>query len=369
MASSTARNQIATALMGLEDCPESVKMMLLSSLPNAFGPNVHKYQQEVALMIRKTLETARSGASEAQAAISQSVDEARTALEVCQADEVSMKAAEDEARAFLDEKSAALESRKAAVKKEDEVRREAEAAKEVVAAETKILEEAKAELESLKNGYFQMLLDGGWGDEELRDQGIEAVCNYLQEEGGDVVLLAALPKALSNAPANRGDFDAIAVEAALTTLSEKMSSLAQRIEVSTAQSEDAEAEYLGAWAIWDVARDQEKAASDERDEAEAAHEKVIVQKKLAMSKVQDQDAALAAVLTQATLLEGKLQQLDQALMGLTQLEAGDDAVEKENVENAMEVDKENKGNVTGAEQDIKASPMAVDVPLPIAVSA
>merc|ERR1719502_602290 len=59
-------------------------------------------------MIRKTLETARSSASEAQAAISQSVEEARTALEACQADEVSMKAAEETARALLDERIAAL---------------------------------------------------------------------------------------------------------------------------------------------------------------------------------------------------------------------------------------------------------------------
>merc|ERR1719454_447723 len=106
-------------------------------------------------MIRKTLETSRSSASEAQIAISKSVEEARTALEACQADEVSMKAAEEAALTFLDEKNAALEGRKAAVKKEDEVRKEAEASKEVAAADKKSLEDGKAELESIKNGSFQ----------------------------------------------------------------------------------------------------------------------------------------------------------------------------------------------------------------------
>merc|ERR1719265_1582679 len=99
--------------------------MLLSSLPNAFGANAHPYQKEVVLMIRKTLEAARSRASEGQLAISQSVEEARTALEACQANQVSMKAAEEEARAYLDEKTAALESRKAAVKTEEEVCKQA----------------------------------------------------------------------------------------------------------------------------------------------------------------------------------------------------------------------------------------------------
>merc|ERR1719440_2731539 len=64
-------------------------------------------------MIRKTLEAARSSASEAQGAISKSVEEARTALEACQADEVSMKATEEAARTFLHEKTEALEGRKA----------------------------------------------------------------------------------------------------------------------------------------------------------------------------------------------------------------------------------------------------------------
>merc|ERR1719440_1052311 len=321
-------------------------------------------------MIRKTLETARSSASEAQTAISQSVEEARTALEACQANEVSMKASEEEARALLDEKNTALESREAAVQKEEEVCKEAEAAKKVAAADKQSLEEAKAELESIKNGSFQMLLDGGWGDEELRDQCIEAVCNYLQEKGGDVVLLAALPKALSNPPANRGDFDAIAVEAASNAFSEKMSALAERMASSEEQWEDAQAEYLGAWAIQDVARDQEKTPAHERDEAESAHEKVIVEKLLATSKVQDQDAALATVLSQATLLESKVQQLEQALVSLSQLEAGEDiTADKENVENAMEVDKENNGNVPCTSENAKLSSMAVDPQLPLAVSA
>merc|ERR1719440_991009 len=325
-------------------------------------------------MIRKTLETARSSASEAKAAISQSVEEARTALEACQADEVSMKATEEEARALLEQKNAALESRKAAVQKEEEVCKEAESAKEVAAADKQSLDEAKAELESIKNGTFQMLLDGGWGDEELRDQCIEAVCNYLQEKGGDAckdgVLLAALPKALSNPPTSRGDFDAIAVEAASNAFSERASALAERIALSEEQWQDAHAEYLGAWAIWDVARDQEKAASDERDEAETAHEKVIVEKLLATSKVQDQDAALATVLSQATLLESKVQQLEQALVSLSQLEAGEDiTADKENVENAMEVDKENNGNIPSTSEHAKLSSMAVDPQLPLAVTA
>jgi len=366
MAVLNARIQLADAIKVIDDCPEPVKQMFITSLPNAFGTDLHPYQKEVASMIRNTLQTARKAAQDAQGSISQSVNEARTALEACQANEASMKDAENSARALLEEKVAALESRKAAVLSEEALCTEIKASKTEVAAEKQKLEEGKGELESIMNGSFQMLLDGGWEDEELRDGCIEAVCNYLGEQGGDVVLLAALPKALALPPAKRGPFDTIAVEAASSTFAQKVSTLAAQIAEGEERFEDAEAEYLGAWAILDVARDQEKLASDERDEADAALEKVIVEKKLAISKVLDQDAALANVLSQATLLESKIQQLDAALTTLSQLESGE--LDKENVPSAMEVDKENNGNVPVADQDVKESPMAVDQ-LPIAVAA
>jgi hypothetical protein len=366
MAVPTARIQLAEAIKAIDDCPEPVKQMFITSLPNAFGPDPHPYQKEVASMIRNASETARNTAQEAQGAMSQSVNEARTALEACQANEASMKDAQNTTRVVLEEKVAALETRKVAVLNEETLCKELKALEAEVMAEKQKLEEGKGELESIMNGSFQMLLDGGWEDEELRDGCIEAVCNYLGEQGGDTVLLAALPKALALPPAMRGPFDAIAVEAASSAFAEKVSALAAQIAENEERFEDAKAEYLGAWAISDVAMDEEKLASDERDEADAAHEMVIVEKKLAISKVQDQDAALANVLSQATLLESKIQQLDAAIAALSQLESGE--ADKEILQSAMEVDKENSVNIPVADQDVKESPMAVDQ-LPLAVAA
>jgi len=371
MANSGARGEVTFALKELNDCPETVKQMFLASLPNAYGSNLHPYQQEVAVMIRKSLEGARAAAADTQVSLAQNVQEARTALEACQANVESIQAAEETARTLLEERAAALETRKVAVEAEESVCKTAESSKVSLSAEKQELEEAKAEVESIKNGSFQMLLDGGWEDDEVRDACTEAVCNYLQEQGGDVVLLAALPKALSFPPAARGPFDTIAVDAASNAFLEKIAELTKQVDAAEEKCEDADAEYLGAWAISDVARDQEQLASEERDRADVSLNTLIVEKKVAASNVIDQDATLAAVLSQSTLLDAKVEQLDRAIAGLAILEAGEEespmAVDKENCENAMVVDKENNGNVV-AETDEKSSVMAIEQ-LPVAMTA
>jgi len=218
-----------------------------------------------------------------------------------------------------------------------------------VAAERQTLEAAKAEVESVKDGSFQMLLEGGWEDDEIRDACIEAVCNYLREENADVVLLAALPKALSFPPAKRGPFDTISVEEANRVFSEKVSGLVGQLAAGQEKWEDATAEHLGAWAVFDVARDQERAASESRDSACASLQTAIEENRLAAAKVVEQELSLGGKLAESTLLEAKVQQLELALRSLAQLESGE-LLEKEN---AMELDKENQQNVVSADMENK----------------
>jgi len=360
MSFSTAQGQVATALKELSDCPENVKQMFLTSLPNVFGPDLHQYQKDVASMMRSSLEAARTSAVHAQDATAEKVKEARTALEVLQANHESTQASEEAARSLLDEKTVALEQAKAQVNTEEKNYEQAKASKDSVADEREKLEVSKAEVDSVMNGSFQMLLNGGWEDDDIRDVCIAAVCEYLTEENCDVVLMAALPKALLFPPAKRGTFDTIAIDEAHRTISEKVSAIDVQLAAGEEQFEDATAESLGAWAIWDVARDHERTASEVRDKVDAELQAATVDKKLAVSNVHDQDATLANALSQATLLESKVQQLDLALAALTQLKTGE-LLEKE--EDAMVVDKENAsvadnrnmGSVMMVDKDTKAA--------------
>jgi len=358
------QTQLTSAIKELSNCPESVKQMFLTGLPHAFGPDAHPYQKEFASMMKQNLESARTSAVESQTASSQTVEEARTALEACKADVESMQSAEESAQAALDAEVTTLEKSKAAVKQEEVACQEAEASKVVVAGEKQSQETAKAEVESVKNGSFQMLVDGGWGDDEVRDACIDGVCNYLKGHGGDPVLMAALPPALSAQPAKRGAFDIMAVEEASKTISEKVSILSEQLAKGTETFEDVQAEYLGAWAILDVARDKENAAGKKRDQAEAELGDVVVNKKVAVSKVQEQAAALSNVLSEAALLEAKVQQLDLALGAIGKLEAG----VEEDKENAVRADKENVANAPPADAEKKVSTVMAEQQAPAVVA-
>jgi len=365
MAFATAQSQVASALKGLDECPESVKQMFLTSLPNAFGQpgDLHQYQKEVGTMLRKTLEEARASASDGLEVQNAKVAEARTALEALQADVSSTQADEDSARAQLEGKNTLLEEAKETVTKEEALSTKTEVSKSQVTEEKQKLESAKAEVESVMNGSFQMLKNGGWDDDEVRDACIDAVCQYLQ--GGDVVLLAALPKALALTPDKRGTFDNITVEEASQTFLAKIDSLTRQLADGAEKFEDAEAEYLGSWAILDVARDDAKAASDARDVADRALQTATVQKKVATSKVMDQDKVLNELLSQAALIEAKVSLLDTALGAMCVLEAG----EQVDAPADMEVEKDGKQDANVADKEnAEGNAMTVDV-LPLAVTA
>jgi len=367
MAFSDAQVQVAIALKELNGCSDSVKQLLLAALPNAFGSDKHQFQTEAAVMLRKALEDGRAAAGEAQIAASQRLEESKTSLEALQADAEASASSEEAARAVLADKVAAVETARATVKQEKTMCDDAQSSKAEVAAERQTHEAAKAEVESVQNGMFRMLLDGGWEDEEVRDAGIDAVCGFLSNDGVDAVLLAALPKALACKPTNAGPFDKMAVEEASRIFSEKVAACDAKLAEGQENFEDITAEHLGASAILDVARETELAANEVRDQANTAVQTAVVEKKLAKSKVMDQKVALEAVAAEELLAAARVQQLDVALTSLAQLEAGE----------PMEVDQENKENAenTGSKLNVmlvddasKGDAMVVDQ-TPVGVTA
>jgi len=341
MALVVAQGQVAGALKELNDLPESIKQMLLQALPHSFGPNVvHPFQKEAGVMVRKALEEGRTEAETRQAAAAQHVKEARTVLEALQADAESNVASEDAARAVLAEKVATLQNAVATVKNEEIMLGNVVAERDIAAAEQEKLEAGKAEVESIQNGSFRVLVDGGWEDEEVRDVCMDGVCGYLTAQGVDAVLMAALPKALGLRPEDRGAFDKASIEAANTFILEKVASCNADVSQGDEKFGDIKSEHLGAWAILDLAKEEVAAATQVRDNSESELQKATVDKKLAHSKVSEQDAALADLLAESTMADAKVQQLEQALNAIVQLEAGEPEIQAEK-DDAMEVDAEN----------------------------
>jgi len=218
------------------------------------------------------------------------------------------------------------------------------------------LESAKSEVESLQTGSFRMLLDGGWEDEEVRDACIDAVCKYLQDQGADAVLLAALPKALARKPADCGAFDKITLDEASALFSSKVAESSSKLAEKEEEFEDIKAEHTGASAVRDLAWEKVCSTLEIRSTAEAALQQATVEKKLASSKVLDQESTLATLLSEAAIADAKVQQLDTAISGFALLEAGEPP-------QAQEEDKENsnKENVAApTSEPTKTVAMEVD---------
>jgi hypothetical protein len=200
------------------------------------------------------------------------------------------------------------------------------------------LEESKNGIDSIVNGCLSMLVSGSWDSEEVRDDYLKPVMDYLQQMGCDKVLLAALPKALGCNPEKRGDFAKFSVDEAVSRLNEKVASITKHLEESKVKFEEASAENLGAWAIAEVARDAENAALDAKNTAEGHLHQAAINDKLALSKVDDIKMDVERIVAEQSLIEAKITNIDAAVGEM-------DKRETEIVEPTTESVETNKENI------------------------
>jgi len=275
-------------------------------------------------MLKTSLEQAKKWSGEMQVKSDQEKDEMKNALEVAQGNLAAMKTEEEAARATKEAKVLAHKEAKAATESEKKVHAEAEAKKNRYAEERQEFEAARAEVASVLDGQLNMLMNGGWEDNELRDDSITAVCAYLKTIGADPALLSALPKALASKPTDRGDFDKIAVDEAFRVLSEKAALVAQQLAESSTQFDEVNGEYLGAWAIWEEAAAWEVNCSGEVAAAEVTVKSAAIETNMAQSKVQDLEKKMGLVNSQRFLLDQKAEQIDLAFGAMETLEKGEE---------------------------------------------
>jgi len=325
----SARGQVEKVICDMEHCSDDVKTMLIRGLPHAFGSDRHEFQANFAGLLKTSLEQAKKCSEETREKNDQQSQETKTALEVAQGNFSAMQAAENAANTTKDDKVTAHKRTMSVLEEESQLHNESLAKKSKYADERKEREDAKAEVASVLDGSLRMLMDGGWGDDEMRDDSIAGVCAHLKTLGADPALLAALPKALSNKPADRGVFDNISVDESYKVLSAKAQAVTENLAEGAAQFEEVNAEFLGAWAIWEDAKECETAASFEVSASEAALKSATRETKTAQTKVNGLEQQIGVLTAQRTLLDARVEQIDLAFQAFETLEKGEEAVQSE----------------------------------------
>jgi hypothetical protein len=250
-----------------------------------------------------------------------------------------------------------LPKKNRATKGEEKRNAETKIAKDDAEQKKQQLEKQKSEVDSVLNGSMQMLVQGSWQDEEAMNDFVSAVCEHMQTMGCDKVLLASLPKALGCSPGERGTFSKAAVDETMRHLSEKFAKVASDLDIAVEALEDKKAEDLGAWAIADVARDNEQQAAQEKTHAEHASQAAIADGKVDQDKVREAEIELNHVLSKRTLTEAKIADIDMALGEIVRLEGA-----------SADVNKENDDNITPAAKKMKLGHGEIELPAEVVLA-
>jgi len=313
----------------LEHCPsDSLRQMLLKGLPHAFGGRPHAYQLEFAKLLRKSLEQEQNLQVQAQEKCATEESEIKSQLEAGHAELAATAERVQAARAVVEERASELTLKQEASKAEEVQHSEAKAAKEAAVLEHQKLEQLKAEADSVANGSLQMLLNGGWEDKESCADFVSGVYEYMMGMNCEGPLLAALPKALGRRPDERGEFDKIVLEEVVRIMEAKVKSSTDLVEQEKEKIEDFNATDLGAWAIWDIACDLEKAAVSGHEQAQGELQVKLGEQNAADAKVAATNALLEKACGVKAVTDSKVEEIVLSLGELQRLES----LENENSE-------------------------------------
>jgi len=300
-------------------------------LPHAFGGSRHAYQLEYANLLRKCLEQEKGYQQRAQEKCATEESEIKAKLEEDQANLATATERVEAARAVVEEKASVLSLKQQAAKEEEARHSQTKANKDAAVLEHQQLEELKAEVDSVANGSLQMLINGGWEDDDACADFVSGVHEYLKGMNCESPLLAALPKALGRRPADRGMFDKITLEEVVRIIDAKVASVASEVEQDKEKIEDFNATGLGAWAIWDIACDVEKAALKAHAEAQEELQANSGEQSGMEAKVADSNSSLEKALSSKAITDCKFQEIELSLSELERLESLKDQEDKENV--------------------------------------
>jgi len=328
--------QIAKVLHDLErDAANSATAkMFLSALPHMFGGERHDFQLRLSNMLRDTLKQARDKQAEKHASGVSHLEETKSTVDKLQQERSVVEALVEKSKGMVEEKSAALSEKRRKAKMASQDHNNTIKYNKSVETEHLLLEESKNGIDSIVNCSLNMLVNGSWDSEEARDDFVKPVMDYLQDMGCDKVLRAALPKSLGCCPEKRGEFSKAAVDEAVKRLNDRAASIGTSLEESKVKFEEAKAENLGAWAIADVGRDEENAATESYYGAETDLQNAIMEDKSALSKVTDIQEEVERLTAEQASIEAKIAEIDAAFEEMVQLENEMVETNKENIDTA-----------------------------------
>lgn len=317
--------EVAMKVLIDDEClPSVARQMLVEGLPHAIkvhGEKRHSFQEQFMLVLRDAL-LEISKAAEARLA------ESRAAVETSKANVEEGATAHQEAISAY-EAAAALVTEKIQEHTKCEAaanvtRQEHEKlllAKHSVDERQSELHTLKAEVSSILDGNFRMLLDVGCEDESVLDSTLDAVQQYLKKIDAEPALIAAAMRALRCKPESRHAFDNLTVSSVLEVLNAEASRIDLLIMQHQPEQDDVTAEHLGLWALCDRESDQEKAASAALADAEMNKKAAAALRDSSLADISVRENSVSKRLCEQVIAEEKVKHVSHALEAVERLVA------------------------------------------------
>jgi len=265
-------------------------------------------------------------------------------------------AAEQEARASLKAKSSALTDATKEAKHTATEHNRALAAKQQALKAQHAKQQERARVAFIKDSALNMLLTGGWEDDEAYEEALGTVTELLKSLDAELALLNALPGAFKLKPDARHHFDKIIEDAAVQMINAQVAKLDKELAVMAPEVEDISAEALGLWAIHSQAEESVQQLQCEKSAAEEAWKAASARHAEAEENMVGQHHILELLEAKVASRTTELQQLEESVCALERLHMGRYGADDVSAPHAMDVsaphamDVEAKADVEPKEQ-------------------
>jgi hypothetical protein len=283
----------------------------------------HAVMDEVQALVREALSDASRLVTERQSGHAARVQEAEGALEDCRATREEAASAEKDATADIEEKSSALEEARVSAKRARHEYNLSQDAHQPVEKEHTQLCNFRDRIMSLRDDTLKTLVEGEWDEDDADEQenAVDVLMEFAQESNNGVepALRSAMPMALRTQPDSRKPFDVRTVEALNKLLTETLEASEEKVVQSTPAAKEASYEVLGEWAIADVARESEQAASEALKQAKIAQRTAARSASSAATLVEKQQKALASTVAEITFLDEQAHRSAESLQAFERM--------------------------------------------------
>eukprot|EP00930_Biecheleria_cincta_P070710 TRINITY_DN58323_c0_g1_i1.p1 TRINITY_DN58323_c0_g1~~TRINITY_DN58323_c0_g1_i1.p1 ORF type:complete len:629 (-),score=170.06 TRINITY_DN58323_c0_g1_i1:303-2189(-) len=284
---STDCDIIVKELLAMPNYPAGARQMLIDGLPHALNAAaepkpvvLHPHQVQFLSLAQVALEDSQRFFSSEKVASDAETMKADSEV-------VSQEAAISEAKAVLVAMKAASAKEQASLhdleSEVEELSKELQSSRDKlgeVVAETERLRSERESIDAVRKGPLETLASGAWASQDAWWECFAPFQQHLLDSNAESSLLDAATVSFRKLPAERSEFDSMAVAGVHDLLSEQIEAADARIEQQLRVQSDAEAESLGSKALLDAVQQRlerqreviTKASSCEGEAASAVKE-------------------------------------------------------------------------------------------------